>query len=102
MRAQISDSYKINPVVQDGEEIPGLMESDSTVAAIGVGAVDIGCGNAFGGAGEDEGADDTVEKENNIAGAHAFAYQVGSPHPPVAPLPFVPAAPDDHGCLTAE
>lgn len=45
--------------------------------AVGSGDVDIGCGNAFGGAGEDEGADDTVEKENNIAGARGgFGYTV--------------------------
>ena len=73
----ISDSYKIQPVMENGEEVPGLIEADSALIAVGVGDIDIGCGNAFGGAGADEGADDTVEKENNIAGSRAgFGYQV--------------------------
>lgn len=50
---------------------------DSANVAVGGGDIDIGCGNAFGGAAEDEGADDTVEKENNISGARAgFGYTV--------------------------
>jgi len=73
----ISDSYKVAHVVENGEEVPGLIEADSALVAVGVGDIDIGCGNAFGGAGDDEGADDSVEKENNISGTRAgFSYTV--------------------------
>jgi hypothetical protein len=73
----ISDSYKLGPVMEGGEEVPGLMEVESSQVAVGGGDVDIGCGNAFGGTGEDEGVDDSVERENNISGARGgFNYTV--------------------------
>lgn len=46
------------------------------MVAVGGGDIDIGCGNAFGGAGEDEGVDDSVAKENSIAGQSGFKYTV--------------------------
>lgn len=128
----ISDSYKIQPVIDEGEEVrsfstpppqknnknkkmgvlscivgllyklvcssigswalglnenilmpkslqvPGLFEVESTLVAVGGGDVDIGCGNAFGGAGEDEGVDDSVAKENSISGQSGFKYTVSA------------------------
>lgn len=62
--------------MENGEEVPGLLEVDSAMVAVGGGDIDIGCGNAFGGAGEDEGADDSVQKENNVSGPSSFNYTV--------------------------
>lgn len=65
----ISDAYKLRPVVDPDtkEEVPGLMECDSIKVNKDSGAsVDIGCGGEFGGGGEDEAVDDTVETVNNV------------------------------------
>lgn len=72
----ISDSYKSAPVVDtDGTEIPGMFEVESKSVAVGGDNVDIGCGNAFGGAGEDEGVEDSVATENNIVSERVgFGY----------------------------
>ncbi|GAB5036549.1 translationally controlled tumor protein [Nannochloropsis oceanica] len=70
----VSDALKITPVMEGGEEVPGLFEVDSAMVAVGGGDIDIGCGNAFGGAGDDEGADDATQKENNVSGPSSFAY----------------------------
>lgn len=62
----MSDSHKVQPVVdEDGEEISGLMQVESKMITKGGDNIDVGCGNAFGGE-DDEGADDSVEKVNNI------------------------------------
>lgn len=73
---QISDALKIQPVVENGEEVPGIFEVDSAMVTVGGGDIDIGCGNAFGGGGEDEGADDSAQKENNVSGPSSFSYTV--------------------------
>jgi hypothetical protein len=60
-----SDAFKPRPVVEDGEEIPGLMQIDSMkVNKDTGGSVDIGCGNEFGGGDED--LDDGAELVNNV------------------------------------
>uniref|UniRef100_A0A7S1CG03 TCTP domain-containing protein n=2 Tax=Bicosoecida sp. CB-2014 TaxID=1486930 RepID=A0A7S1CG03_9STRA len=58
-----SNAKPIKPVSDGKEEekIDGLCYVETTKQAADGGAVDIGCGNEFGGAGEDEGADDSVE-----------------------------------------
>lgn len=62
----MSDSFKIEPVVDgDGNEVTGLFQVQSSQVVKGGDNVDIGCGNAFGGD-EEEAADDSVEKVNNI------------------------------------
>lgn len=65
----LSDSFPVSPV----EGVPGLIQAESSMIAVG-GDVDIGCGNAFGGGGEEEEVDSDVVKENNISGAAGFAY----------------------------
>lgn len=62
-----SDAFKPMPVLDsDGNEVEGLMQVQSAkVNKDSGGAVDIGCGGEFGGAGE-EAVDDTVELVNNI------------------------------------
>ena len=65
----ISDAYKLRPVIdpETKEEVEGLMECDSMMVTKGGGNIDIGAGNAFGGANDDdEGVADTVEKVNNV------------------------------------
>ncbi|CAM9566109.1 unnamed protein product [Chrysoparadoxa australica] len=61
----ITDAFKHNPVMVDGEEMPGLFEVESSTTVKGADNVDIGCGNAFGGD-EEEVADDGAEKVNNV------------------------------------
>lgn len=75
-KQQISDALKIQPVVEGGEEVPGLFEVESAMVTVGGGDIDIGCGNAFGGGGDDEGADDSAQKENNVSGPSSFSYTV--------------------------
>ena len=77
----LSDAFKQQEVkTADGEVLEGVFMVKSKIVAKGGGDIDIGAGNAFGGAGEDEGADDTVEKVNNIVdaetgfGYHALPY----------------------------
>ena len=72
----ISDAYKLRPVMNEGEEVPGLMECDSLqVTKSGV-TVDVGCGNAFGDAAADEAPDDGEEKVNNVIDeTFGFNYQ---------------------------
>lgn len=65
-------------MVEGGEEVPGLFEVESAMVTVGGGDIDIGCGNAFGGGGDDEGADDTAQKENNVSGPSSFSYTVGA------------------------
>lgn len=65
----LSDSFSVKPV----EGVPGLIEVESAMVAVG-GDVDIGCGNAFGGGGEEEETDSDVVKENNISGSSGFGY----------------------------
>lgn len=62
--------------MEGGEEVPGLFEVESAMIVVGGGDIDIGCGNAFGGAAEDEGADDSAQKENNVSGPSSFSYTV--------------------------
>ena len=62
----VSDSFKIEDVVdEEGNRVAGLMQVESNVVVKGGDNVDVGCGNAFGGEGE-EVVDDSVEKVNNI------------------------------------
>lgn len=61
----ISDAYKPADVIgEDGEPVPELMEVESLTVAKDGGAIDVGCGDAFGGGAEE--ADDAVEKVNNV------------------------------------
>ena len=69
----MSDSYPRNPVMHEGEEVPGLFEVESENRPVAEGEVDIGCGNEFGGG--DDAVDDSVETENSVSGARiGFNY----------------------------
>jgi hypothetical protein len=60
----MTDAFAHKPVLNDdGEEVPGLFMVESSVTIKGADNVDIGCGNAFGDAVEE---DDSVEKVNNV------------------------------------
>ena len=65
----LSDSFPVKKI----EGVEGLLEAESAMVAVG-GDVDIGCGNAFGGGGEEEEVDSDVVKENNISGSSGFGY----------------------------
>jgi len=56
-----SDAFAAKPVLNaEGEEIPGLMQVQSRAMSAGGEEIDTGGGNAFGGASEEEGADDSA------------------------------------------
>ena len=56
-----SDAFPAKPVLNaEGEEIPGLMQVQSRAMSAGGEEIDTGGGNAFGGASEEEGADDSA------------------------------------------
>eukprot|EP00814_Leptocylindrus_danicus_P014752 CAMPEP_0116010072 /NCGR_PEP_ID=MMETSP0321-20121206/3795_1 /TAXON_ID=163516 /ORGANISM="Leptocylindrus danicus var. danicus, Strain B650" /LENGTH=179 /DNA_ID=CAMNT_0003479125 /DNA_START=91 /DNA_END=630 /DNA_ORIENTATION=+ len=62
----MSDAFKPRPVKDEsGEEIPGLFEVESQKVNKDGGAVDIGCGNEFGGGGDDM-DDPGAEIVNNV------------------------------------
>jgi len=62
----LSDAYKPADVVDaDGNVVAGLFEIESLTVNKDGGAVDVGCGDAFGGGGAEE-VDDAVEKVNNV------------------------------------
>ena len=73
----LTDAYNIEDVKDDeGNVVPGLIEIESQIVAKGGGDIDIGAGNAFGGGGEDEPVDDTIEKVNNVIDeSMGFGYQ---------------------------
>jgi len=62
----LSDAFKPAPVKdEDGEEVPGLIQIQSQKVNKDSGAsIDIGCGNEFGGGGDD--VDDAAENVNNV------------------------------------
>jgi hypothetical protein len=72
----MSDSFKRSPVTDaDGNVVPALFEVESRMIVVGGDNIDVGAGNAFGGAGEDEAVDDSVEKVNNIIDSRSgFGY----------------------------
>jgi hypothetical protein len=74
----LSDAFPLKQVVdEEGNPVEGLMYCDSRNIQAGGDNVDIGCGNSFGGGGEEE-VDSTVETVNNVI--HSFQYtetQVG-------------------------
>ena len=73
----ISDAYKLREVTdpESGEVVPELVECDSLKVNKDGGDVDVGCGDAFGGAGADEAVDDAAELVNNIIDADlGFGY----------------------------
>ena len=68
----LSDAFKLMEVFdKDGEKVEGLMMCESKNVAVGGDDIDIGCGNSFGGSGEEEGAED-VQTVNNII--ERFSY----------------------------
>jgi hypothetical protein len=72
-----SDKVQWKDVIDptSGDAVPGLMCVQSTTSAKGGESFDVGGGNAFGGAGADEGADDDVEKVNDHMDADiGFGY----------------------------
>jgi hypothetical protein len=76
----LSDAFPLKQVVdEEGNAVEGLMYCESRNIQAGGDNVDIGCGNSFGGGGEDDaGADDTIQTVNNVI--HSFQYtetQVG-------------------------
>lgn len=69
----ISDSFPAEDLLdKNGDKVPGLMSVDSRNVAKGGEDIDVGGGNAFGGAGEDEAVDDSIETVNNLI--DAFHY----------------------------
>eukprot|EP00744_Colponema_vietnamica_P000217 GILI01000393.1.p1 GENE.GILI01000393.1~~GILI01000393.1.p1 ORF type:complete len:178 (-),score=69.84 GILI01000393.1:66-569(-) len=63
----LSDSYDVNTIFEGA-----VYEVDSKLVQVGGESFDIGCGNEFGGGGEDEGVDDSVAKVINLV--NAFQY----------------------------
>eukprot|EP00604_Paraphysomonas_vestita_P000951 CAMPEP_0174817668 /NCGR_PEP_ID=MMETSP1107-20130205/155_1 /TAXON_ID=36770 /ORGANISM="Paraphysomonas vestita, Strain GFlagA" /LENGTH=179 /DNA_ID=CAMNT_0016028593 /DNA_START=89 /DNA_END=628 /DNA_ORIENTATION=- len=77
----LSDAFPLKPVVdENGEVIEGLMYCESRNITKGGGDIDIGCGNSFGGATEDDaGVDDSVQTVNNVIDSFQYTEtQVGS------------------------
>ncbi|KAF0686818.1 Aste57867_21415 [Aphanomyces stellatus] len=63
----VSDSHKVYPAKdKEGNLISGMIEVASRTVSKGGDVIDIGAGNAFGGGGDDEGVDDSIETVNNI------------------------------------
>jgi hypothetical protein len=76
----ITDAFKLLPVVDsEGAVVEGLMMCESKLISKSD-DVDVGCGNAFGGGGEEDGgADSTVQSVNNIMDGFAYTEtQIGS------------------------
>ncbi|KAG5180044.1 Mss4-like protein [Tribonema minus] len=70
----MTDAFKKLPVLDDeGNPVEGLFEVESQVIVKGSTEVDIGCGNSFGGGGDDEAVDDAVEKVNNVIDSFNFS-----------------------------
>jgi len=64
----------------EGNKVEGLMMCESKMVTKGGGDVDIGCGNSFGGTGEDdEGVDSGVEQVNNVIDGFQYTEtQIGT------------------------
>mmetsp|Transcript_36496 Transcript_36496/g.26572 ORF Transcript_36496/g.26572 Transcript_36496/m.26572 type:complete len:179 (-) Transcript_36496:12-548(-) len=75
----LSDAYKLHEVVDsDGNVVEGLMYCESKNIAKGGDDVDIGCGNSFGGGGEEDAVDSTAETVNNVIDSFQYTEtQVG-------------------------
>lgn len=68
----ITGAYKQNTVYdKEGIAVKGLFEVQSSTKIKGSESIDIGCGNSFGGGGEEE-VDSSVEKVNDII--DSFVY----------------------------
>ena len=68
----ITSAYKQDLVYdKEGLVIPGMFQVESSMKTKGSESIDIGCGNSFGG-GEEEIADNSVEKVNDII--DSFSY----------------------------
>eukprot|EP00598_Pedospumella_elongata_P000338 CAMPEP_0184973608 /NCGR_PEP_ID=MMETSP1098-20130426/5305_1 /TAXON_ID=89044 /ORGANISM="Spumella elongata, Strain CCAP 955/1" /LENGTH=178 /DNA_ID=CAMNT_0027496069 /DNA_START=49 /DNA_END=585 /DNA_ORIENTATION=- len=76
----LSDAFKLEDVIDsDGNKVEGLMCVESKMITKGGGDVDIGCGNSFGGTGEDEGVDSTAETVNNVVDGFQYTEtQIGT------------------------
>lgn len=76
----LSDAFKLEEVFDaEGNKIEGLMSCESKNITKGGGDVDIGCGNSFGGTGEDEGVDNTAETVNNVVDGFQYTEtQIGT------------------------
>jgi len=67
----MTDAFPRNPVHDnDGNVVEGLFEVESSMSVKGSDNIDIGCGNAFGG--DEQAADSSVEKVNNVV--DSFTY----------------------------
>ena len=75
----LSDAYPLLPVVDaDGQVVEGLMMCESKNIVKGGDDVDIGCGNSFGGGGDDDVVDPSVETVNNVIDSFQYTEtQVG-------------------------
>lgn len=77
----LSDAFKLLPVSDsDGAVIEGLMMVESKNIVKSDGDIDVGCGNAFGSGGEEEGggADSSVQTVNNVIDSFQYTEtQVG-------------------------
>ena len=79
----LSDAYKLIPVTdKDGNAVEGLMMCESKNITKADGDIDVGCGNAFGsGGGEDggEGVDNTAVTVNNVVDGFQYTEtQIGT------------------------
>jgi hypothetical protein len=76
----LSDAFPLRQVMDDGVPVEGLMYCESKMIAQGGDDVDIGCGNAFGSGGEEDGGvDSQVAMVNNvISGFQYTETQIGS------------------------
>lgn len=77
----LSDAFKLVPVVDDeGNTVEGLMMCESKMINKNSDDVDVGCGNAFGGSGEDEGVDSAAVTVNNVIDGFQYTEtQIGAP-----------------------
>lgn len=77
----LSDAFKLEQVMVDGVPVTGLMFCESKNITKGGDDVDVGCGNAFGSGGdEDGGVDSTVETVNNVIDGFQYTEtQIGTP-----------------------
>jgi hypothetical protein len=75
----LSSAFPLVPVVdEEGNTVEGLMMCESKMIAKGGDDVDIGCGNAFGGEGGDEGGV-PAEMVNNVIESFAYSEtQIGT------------------------
>lgn len=76
----LSDAFVLKQVTVDGVNVEGLMYCESKNITKSDAEVDVGCGNAFGSGGEEDGGvDSTVATVNNVIDAFQYTEtQIGT------------------------